>query len=323
MNILLSPCRRIILLCSLLHLACTIFPEPTISVPDSVKQGDVIQVLVYPFEGDKTTLEMILSNKETDKTINKVSGFEYTPKRKGKIKLKVGVGVVGIDPLLATGDYELLVRLSDKKGVKETAYAVQVTSNEWDKETIQATETMKSIKTKPSSVSLSQEQSRELWQVLNRKSKPVYFFSTFHKPVKDDYVITSTFGSQRIFEYSSGKSSVSAHRGEDFASPRGTPIYSSGAGIVTMSEDRVSTGNTVVIEHAPGIATSYYHLDSLDVKEGEEVKTGERIGEMGSTGFSTGPHLHWQLNIHGTPVDPMPYLEKPLIDLAPLVKLLK
>ena len=74
------------------------------------------------------------------------------------------------------------------------------------------------------------------------------------------------------------------------------------------------TGNTVILEHLCGVYTLYYHLNSLSVKEGELVEAGTQIGEIGATGFVTGPHLHWELRVAGVAVDPEAFISTPILD---------
>ena len=87
-----------------------------------------------------------------------------------------------------------------------------------------------------------------------------------------------------------------------------------------MAEDRIITGLSVVLEHLPGVFSLYYHLDSMDVSEGDLVSTGTTLGTVGSTGLSTGPHLHWELRVSGVAVDPNRHLERPLIDTTAIVR---
>jgi murein DD-endopeptidase MepM/ murein hydrolase activator NlpD len=97
----------------------------------------------------------------------------------------------------------------------------------------------------------------------------------------------------------------SRHSGIDLAAPTGTEIKSPNNGRVVLAiNGLLSTGNTVVIDHGIGLFTSYYHLDSILIKEKEEVKKGDVIGTVGSTGFSTGPHLHYAVSIYNTYVNP-------------------
>ena len=71
-----------------------------------------------------------------------------------------------------------------------------------------------------------------------------------------------------------------------------------------MARSRIVTGDTVVIEHLPGVYSLYYHLDEIFVEEGEEIAVEALIGTVGSTGLATGPHLHWEIRVAGVPVSP-------------------
>ena len=103
------------------------------------------------------------------------------------------------------------------------------------------------------------------------------------------------------------------HDGIDIAAPRGTPIPSARAGTVLFAGDRGGYGNVVIVDHGEGLQTRYAHCDRLDVSTGDRIEAGEIIGTVGSTGRSTGPHLHLEARIDGRPVDPMQALgELPL-----------
>jgi murein DD-endopeptidase MepM/ murein hydrolase activator NlpD len=98
------------------------------------------------------------------------------------------------------------------------------------------------------------------------------------------------------------------HRGIDLAAPVGTPVYAVAAGTVIKSIRDRSYGNVVVINHHNGYKTLYAHNSKLLVKVGEKVKAGQPIAKVGSTGHSTGPHLHFEIHRSGERVDPGPYL---------------
>jgi murein DD-endopeptidase MepM/ murein hydrolase activator NlpD len=98
------------------------------------------------------------------------------------------------------------------------------------------------------------------------------------------------------------------HRGIDIAAREGTPILSPADGRVRfVGEDR-SLGKSVIIKHGYGVETVYGHLSEAHVAAGDRIKRGERLGLMGSTGRSTGPHLHYQINVNGSPVSPQNYM---------------
>lgn len=98
------------------------------------------------------------------------------------------------------------------------------------------------------------------------------------------------------------------HNGIDFGSGRGTEIYAASNGRVALAEFNSSFGNYIVLEHKDGQSTAYAHLDRLSVSKGGVVSKGQIIGYSGSTGRSTGPHLHYEVRTNGVPVDPKDYL---------------
>lgn len=101
------------------------------------------------------------------------------------------------------------------------------------------------------------------------------------------------------------------HRGVDYAAGTGSPVVAPAAGRVALvgreAEGFTIHGNVVGIDHGQGVAGIFIHLSRIDVQEGEMVKAGQVIGAVGSTGISTGPHLHWGLYVHGQAVDPVPW----------------
>ena len=98
------------------------------------------------------------------------------------------------------------------------------------------------------------------------------------------------------------------HNGVDLAGPAGTPVYATADGIVGKATYFGSYGNYVQIEHGGEMQTRYAHLSDYTVHAGEQVRKGQLIGFIGSTGRSTGPHLHYEVRIAGRPVDPQPYM---------------
>ena len=99
------------------------------------------------------------------------------------------------------------------------------------------------------------------------------------------------------------------HEGLDFPAPTGTLIYAAAGGIVSTSEDTAGYGKLVKIEHGSGLETRYAHCSKLLVKAGERVEKGQVIAEMGNTGRSTGPHLHYEIRLNGNALDPRQYLK--------------
>lgn len=104
------------------------------------------------------------------------------------------------------------------------------------------------------------------------------------------------------------------HRGVDYAGGMGSPVVSPAAGRIALvgrvSEGFRVHGNCVGIDHGQGVTSIMMHLSRIDVREGQLVQAGQKIGAVGSTGASTGPHLHWGLYVHGLSVDPVPWRER-------------
>lgn len=103
--------------------------------------------------------------------------------------------------------------------------------------------------------------------------------------------------------------SAAMHAGIDLASPTGTPIYATADGVIDRAEWFGGYGNMVEIEHGKGIATRYGHMSKIVARSGERVKRGDLIGYVGSTGRSTGSHLHYEVRIDGRAVNPVPFLQ--------------
>jgi murein DD-endopeptidase MepM/ murein hydrolase activator NlpD len=95
------------------------------------------------------------------------------------------------------------------------------------------------------------------------------------------------------------------HAGVDFGAPTGTPVYAAADGEVFFASWRGGYGRCIIVLHAEGMSTLYGHLSQISVKPGQTVRRGQRIGAVGSTGLSTGPHLHFELRRNGVPVNPM------------------
>ncbi len=112
---------------------------------------------------------------------------------------------------------------------------------------------------------------------------------------------STPFGVQRI---RNGRR-VGFHRGLDFAVPLGTPIRAPANGRVVLSSSLRKHGKTVVLDHGLGVTSLYMHMSALGVKKGQTVRKGDILGKVGSTGVSTGPHLHWAVYAQGTAGEPL------------------
>ena len=135
-------------------------------------------------------------------------------------------------------------------------------------------------------------------------SEERYWDGVFIMPVNlgpDDFISTE-FGEIRITNGDQG--TRRSHNGVDLAVPSETPVYACGRGMVLVAEFLLNTGNTVVIDHGGGLKSFHYHMNSVAAEAGTIIEQGELIGRVGSTGYSTGPHLHFEMRIGEQPVSP-------------------
>ena len=123
------------------------------------------------------------------------------------------------------------------------------------------------------------------------------------RPVQDGWI--SSYYGQRSDPFSGY---TAFHKGLDFAGPEGTHVTAVAAGLVTFAGERAGFGEMVEINHGNGLSTRYCHNEKILVKQGDMVRKGEQIALMGSTGHSTGPHLHFEVLKNGTQVDPLRFI---------------
>lgn len=130
-------------------------------------------------------------------------------------------------------------------------------------------------------------------------------------PIKvEDYTMSSGYGYRRDPIYGSSK----FHEGLDFSASIGTPVYATADGEITVAKREAGYGNCIDIDHGYNYLTRYAHLSEILVKEGSQVKRGQMIGKVGSTGKSTGPHLHYEVRFKGEAQNPVNYY---FMDLTP------
>ncbi len=144
----------------------------------------------------------------------------------------------------------------------------------------------------------------------NLETPEKYWNGSFVKP--NGGRISTGYGIRRYYNGVFAKDYY--HRGVDYAGGAGSPVMAPAAGRIALvgrvSEGFRVHGNVVGIDHGQGVTSIMMHLSRIDVREGQMVKAGQRIGAVGSTGAATGPHLHWGLYVHAISVDPAPWREK-------------
>ena len=196
-----------------------------------------------------------------------------------------------------SGEYEIQITVY---GLREKLFRtefVEVQDKPRTEDHIHRTEHMKAITSDSSSLN----RELEIRQKYNREYLPFRIGpEQFILPVSGP--ISTQFGERRVYE---NGSYGNYHSGVDFAVKEGTSVISSYQGVVTYIGNLPIRGDSVVIDHGGGVLSGYHHLSKTLVSLGQEIMQGQEIGEVGSTGFSTGPHLHWEILLFGVPIDPM------------------
>ena len=148
------------------------------------------------------------------------------------------------------------------------------------------------------------KENKVIKEVRSLDSNVDFIFQKFTWPTQG--IISGVFGSQRILN---GKPKR-PHYGIDIAAKQGTKVVAPTDSIVRMAEKNLYyTGGTIMLDHGHGVTSVYSHLSSIDVIVGEKVSKNQKIGEVGSTGRSTGPHLDWRVNWFDQRLDPLLLLE--------------
>ncbi len=114
-------------------------------------------------------------------------------------------------------------------------------------------------------------------------------------------IVTGVFGTQRFYNGEKGK----YHNGHDIAAKTGTPIFAPSSGKVILTGHYYYNGKFVMMNHGNNLISIFLHMDTINVQEGIVLKKGDLLGTVGSTGLSTGPHLHWSVTLNNTYIDPL------------------
>ncbi len=208
--------------------------------------------------------------------------------------------LAGIPPDAEPGPARVLLYSSLGELIAEAG--LEILAREYIAEDIRLTPSLTGLR---ADADPKKEEEARRYAALLAMSNPlaVYLDAPFIKPVQSERR-TSFYGDRRRYLYSSGSVAYSMHAGTDYGVPVGTPLTAAGRGRVVMAEYRIVTGNTLVLEHLPGVYSIYMHMHTISVTMEQLVGRGEAIGRSGATGLATGPHLHWELRISNIPCDP-------------------
>ncbi len=233
---------------------------------------------------------------------------------------RVWVALLGIHSYAEAGNMQLEI---EERGIfyrNTHNYTIQISDKTFAQERIALNRALSQIRAAPDP--RKEQESRALFEILTTTNPSAFYHSASLMPPTSSQRITSGYGDRRVFEYADGNEGYGIHFGIDYGGATGTIVEASASGRVALATSRIITGNSVVIEHLPGLYTSYYHLDIIGVKVGQIVQRGQIIGSLGSTGISTGPHLHWELRVAGAAIDPSAFFSMPLLDKDRIAALL-
>jgi len=248
-----------------------------------------------PAQGDTVVVWVETADDAKDATVKgSFEGQEIRLAHQGRTHW----GLLPIHPMAAVGPYE--VRLQASAAGKAPASVVvhlRVRAGNFDIERL----TIPPSKTNLLDAELVRIEREKLGQALEITDALPLWHGLFIYPVPD-VVVSSEFGVRR--SYNGGPVS-GFHEGLDLDVDKGKPVKAAADGRVVMAEPLAVRGNAVLIDHGLGVHTGYWHLSEIDVTVGQEVKAGEVIGKVGSTGLATGPHLHWEIRIGQINVNPV------------------
>lgn len=246
-------------------------------------QGGAIKVSAD--QGTTGTAEVFGRRYELDPSINGPTGF-------------VGFGTE--DP---PGPTSLTIRVTDNGGQPvESVQNIEILHTQWTVDHIVIPPPDPNAPPPPPGLKDEQERLNAIYAGVT----PRKWRDKWAAPLPLPLVVSGYFGEQRSFN---GGPVQGHHGGTDLAANAGTPTYATNDGTVVLAERVLTRGNLVVLDHGGGIFSCYGHHQELKVKQGDIVSQGDNLGLVGTTGLSTGPHLHWELAVAGVLVDGLRWLD--------------
>lgn len=258
--------------------------------------GEELAIMHYPIApgpGDFTVLAVGPCPAGSSVSMEAQPGFTLSPSyRHGDFTYFI----LGIGFQVPPGDHSLILRLEERGGGehREIAWEMEVTFHDFEVSRF-------SVPVKWSGEEaarrISEERERVRLARQTTEQAPLWY-QPFIIPLETR--ISSEYGAVRIIN----EGAPSRHAGLDLAADTGTPVAATNDGIVRLAAPLLAHGNMVIIDHGMNLSSSYLHLDSIEVEEGARVSRGQIIGLVGETGFASGPHLHWEVNLGQVPVNP-------------------
>jgi len=252
----------------------------------SVKQGEVFHVFLKTSDSSPIPVKASLAGKAV---------HIYPAGDADTSKPNIYEALVPVSVFQKPGLYPLTVE-DQPSGQTRVLYSVRILDAHYRIQNVTVSKTTEGLQPLPGEL--------EAVQGLKDTLTPIRFWKEpFLSPTSDCQ--NSPFGVKR---YHNGVPTGDYHKGVDLRSPQGRSIRATAAGTVRIATMYRLHGGTVGLDHGQGVSSIYIHMSRLNVKAGQHVDRGDTIGFVGSTGFATGPHLHWGLFVNALPVNPNPWL---------------
>lgn len=251
-------------------------------LPKEAKQGDAVLVRTAG-PGNLKTLESVFLGRRIPMSAAAGRGIYEA--------------LVGVDLDAKVGRHPLKVQGADKEGNHFSgASFLEVKRVSFKTQRLSLPPAMVDLDSK--TLERVNAESRRVEALFQKTRREKLWKGRFLQPVPGE--ISTPFGLRRVIN----NQNKSPHSGVDLRAAKGTPVLAANAGTVVLVDDLFFSGKSAVLDHGQGIYSMYFHLSEILVREGERIGKGEVLGEVGSTGRSTGPHLHWGVRVGGARVDP-------------------
>jgi murein DD-endopeptidase MepM/ murein hydrolase activator NlpD len=211
--------------------------------------------------------------------------------------------LVGIHPMATPGPYALDLQAIRQEQRVSVHIMVQVAEGDFGVQYI----ALSSDKAQLLEPNLVAAEAERIGQVTTQATLPGLWRGVFTVPLAGAPSVISPYGFRRSY---SGGPVDSCHTGVDYDVPGGTAVYAPATGRVVLAEPLAVRGNAVIVDHGRGVMSGYWHLSQINVTVGQMVEPAEVLGLVGTTGLSTGDHLHWELRVMGIPVDPLQWVQE-------------
>lgn len=305
--------KRFVLISFVLLSICSVVSAlPRLHVEPEALPGDPVRVILFD-EQPLTSITARLENEE-GVVIVQNPGFymPVTEDGEGESAHGIWISLLGIPSTASAGEYLLHVAGKSESEPFILSTPVTILNRPFRKEDIPLSTPMSELRTSDDPKKF--EETKEMSELLRTFDNRALYHTEAFSPPLIEAVVSSFFGDRRTFLYSDGTKANAIHFGIDLVKPAGTEVTACGRGKVVFAGKRIITGETIVIEHLPGVYSLYYHLRQCTVSEADMVDRGDVIGTVGSTGLVTGAHLHWEIRIGGIPVSPNYFVAHKLLD---------